>query len=215
MRTTPLTPFGLILAASLVSAVASALAGCTHPPTGPASAGVGGSISGVVPSSGNGASGGGSGSGCPDDYPIDCNGTLCCPVQFPVCGGGCGANCCPADQGGAGGSGGSTGTGSGAGGSQCVDLTSCVGVTLTQPAPGSDETDALVTNDCGQTAFCRVCPVKQGSLDCLIGLAGWIQAGQTQGVAQGWWWYDVQSVQYRCAADTFPLHEDPEPCVAF
>jgi hypothetical protein len=75
---------------------------------------------------GGGQTGGGSQTlpnGCSSDYPIACPNNLCCPQQYPVCGGGCGYACCA--QGG-GTSGGGSQSGScpgGCGGNQvCVNF---------------------------------------------------------------------------------------------
>ena len=182
--------------------------GCDAASSGSGSGGGTGTTSG---SSSSGATG-----GCPAGYPVACPGSdICCPSNFPVCGGGCGYNCCASGTASSSSSSsGSSSSGSG-GGSQCHDFNSCVTGSDTTAQSGTsctgEEVYATITNGCGQAAYCRLCPVANGTIDEDDCSATTIQAGQTQsGESSGLWWCNAQSVKYSCAAVT-----DPTSCVQF
>jgi hypothetical protein len=94
---------------------------------------------GASSSSGGGNDGGGSQTlpnGCSTDYPIACPNNLCCPQQYPVCGGGCGYECCAQGSGTSGGGSQSGSCPGGCGGNQvCVSFS---GSGVCEPVCGSN-----------------------------------------------------------------------------
>jgi hypothetical protein len=123
-----------------------------------------------------------------------------------------GCDCGASSSSGGSGSGGS-GSGSSSGGGQCTSLDSCVTVTSQTSTNGCNGSELLatLTNNCGQSAYCRVCPVVSGSVDEAQCAASGISAGQTQsGEGAGWWWCEGNEVKYLCVPST----EDPS-CATF
>lgn len=135
-------------------------------------------------------------------------------------------------SGGSGGAGGNTGSGarpsgggtganvgsgaqtSGTGNPQCTSLTACVSTTTHINPNGCDngELAATMTNNCGQTAHCRICTttggvVNQGSCEATDIPAGATQSGESDGL---WWCSPESRVRFACAAPN-----DDYRCVQF
>ncbi len=178
--------------------------GVSPPSTGGSGGGGGGGGGGVTAGSSSG--GGTSANGCPAGYPVACPANLCCPSQFPVCGGGCGYPCCASGAGGGSTSSSSSSSSSG-GTTSCHSLTNCVKMNYNrQPTDCTAGVQYQVVNNCGQPAYCRVCAVtSSGSVDDNECQAFTVNGSNT---GQSFCGSQYVSIDYACGWTT-----DPTSCV--